>query len=39
VLRGGSWYFNDVIVRSAGRSGNVPDDWDDGFGFRCVRSQ
>ncbi|MFM7582684.1 MAG: SUMF1/EgtB/PvdO family nonheme iron enzyme, partial [Caldilinea sp.] len=40
VLRGGSWNFFDLVVRSAARSSSSPDFWsDDLFGFRCVRSQ
>jgi formylglycine-generating enzyme required for sulfatase activity len=39
VLRGGSWYYNDLGVRSAFRLVNNPDVWFDVFGFRCVRSQ
>jgi formylglycine-generating enzyme required for sulfatase activity len=38
VLRGGSWYGDDVIVRSAYRYGNTPDGIDNVVGFRCARS-
>jgi serine/threonine-protein kinase len=38
VLRGGSWYLNDVSVRSANRY-NGPVYWGSSSGFRCVRSQ
>jgi formylglycine-generating enzyme required for sulfatase activity len=40
VLRGGSWYDNDVFVRSAIRLDSGPDGWNYYYyGFRCVRSQ
>ncbi|MFM7584921.1 MAG: formylglycine-generating enzyme family protein, partial [Caldilinea sp.] len=39
VLRGGSWYLNDVSVRSADRLEGFPDYWVNFVGFRCVRSQ
>ncbi|MFM7583545.1 MAG: formylglycine-generating enzyme family protein, partial [Caldilinea sp.] len=38
VLRGGSWVDYDVDVRSANRTSNNPGNWDDDFGFWCVRS-
>jgi len=41
VLRGGSWYSLDGLVRSAYRGGDSPDDSGSygGYGFRCARSQ
>ena len=39
VVRGGSW-FNYVVgydARSTFRYNDSPDDWDNGYGFRCVR--
>jgi formylglycine-generating enzyme required for sulfatase activity len=38
VLRGGSWVSYDLNVRSAYRGSYLPVNWDDGYGFRCVRS-
>jgi formylglycine-generating enzyme required for sulfatase activity len=38
VLRGGSWYYNNVSVRSAGRYGYVPTNAVNLIGFRCSRS-
>ena len=38
VLRGGSWFYFEVIVRAAGRYGVEPGDEDIGDGFRCARS-
>ena len=38
VLRGGSWYLDDDLVRSAYRYVINPDYWDNYDGFRCVRS-
>ncbi|GIL15533.1 MAG: hypothetical protein BroJett039_07060 [Chloroflexota bacterium] len=37
VLRGGSWNYNRVNVRAAGRYYNTPDNRDSSFGFRCVQ--
>ena len=39
VLRGGSWYYYDNLVRSADRINVNPDGWFSNGGFRCVRSQ
>ncbi|MFM7175366.1 MAG: formylglycine-generating enzyme family protein, partial [Caldilinea sp.] len=39
VLRGGSWFVNDLDVRSARREHFPPDYWYYDRGFRCVRSQ
>jgi serine/threonine-protein kinase len=39
VLRGGSWFYYDDVVRAARRNIVLPDDWFDDSGFRCVRSQ
>ena len=36
VLRGGSWDFNPVVCRSAGRYGFAPGSIDDYVGFRVV---
>jgi formylglycine-generating enzyme required for sulfatase activity len=38
VLRGGSWDADREGVRSAVRTGGVPDDAYDNVGFRCVRT-
>lgn len=38
VMRGGSWIFLDIQVRSAGRGNVIPPFWDYDLGFRCVRS-
>ncbi len=38
VLRGGSWYFNPVRLRSAIRSWSVPDHQDYYVGFRVARA-
>jgi formylglycine-generating enzyme required for sulfatase activity len=38
VLRGGSWFFNQVFARSAYRFGLAPDFRDFNFGFRVVCS-
>jgi serine/threonine-protein kinase len=38
VLRGGSWYFDVNIVRSAYRYKYLPTEWFNNFGFRCARS-
>ena len=37
VLRGGSWLHNPGIVRSARRTGDLPDDRSNLIGFRVVR--
>jgi formylglycine-generating enzyme required for sulfatase activity len=37
VLRGGSWYFNAYVARTALRDGYSPGYVGYGFGFRCVR--
>jgi serine/threonine-protein kinase len=39
VLRGGSWYYYDDLVRSALRFDLSPGGWFSYGGFRCVRSQ
>ncbi len=36
VVRGGSWYFNEWLVRAANRLRGGPDYRDLDFGFRCV---
>ena len=36
VLRGGSWYDNPWVCRSAYRLGNFPDGRYDSIGFRVV---
>jgi formylglycine-generating enzyme required for sulfatase activity len=36
VLRGGSWYGSDVIMRSANRLKGVPDNRLNRYGFRCA---
>ncbi len=36
VYRGGSWYYNYWLIRSAFRLRYVPDDWDFNRGFRCA---
>ena len=38
VLRGGSWGYSVIVVRSALRNSYVPGTWYYEFGFRCVRS-
>ena len=38
VLRGGSWYSYDYLVRSAVRVRNDPAYSDNSIGFRCARS-
>ncbi|HIM28970.1 MAG TPA: hypothetical protein EYG57_05375, partial [Planctomycetes bacterium] len=38
VLRGGSWYDDSFICRSASRSGIAPDIRSDNLGFRVLRS-
>lgn len=38
VLRGGSWGSYGRYVRSANRNRNLPDRWNDFFGFRCATS-
>jgi formylglycine-generating enzyme required for sulfatase activity len=38
VLRGGSWYFIDYLVRSAYRVRFDPSDSINNIGFRCARS-
>jgi eukaryotic-like serine/threonine-protein kinase len=38
VLRGGSWYSNDLDVRSASRDRYDPTSPNDNIGFRCSRS-
>ncbi len=39
VLRGGSWYDDDVDdLRASSRAGGGPTDWSSRIGFRCVRS-
>ena len=38
VLRGGSWYRDDYLVRSARRDYVFPGLWIGDVGFRCVRS-
>ncbi len=37
VMRGGSWYVNPPMARSATRQLNSPDFQDDDFGFRVAR--
>jgi formylglycine-generating enzyme required for sulfatase activity len=36
VLRGGSFFYRDYIVRSANRGWTNPQDVSSGFGFRCA---
>ncbi|MFM7526936.1 MAG: formylglycine-generating enzyme family protein [Nodosilinea sp.] len=36
ILRGGSWYFDPVLCRSASRSRNAPNARVNSFGFRVV---
>ena len=36
VLRGGSFYYGDYIIRSANRGWNDPTGVGSGFGFRCA---
>ncbi len=39
VLRGGSWYSDDPWdLDAADRRRNVPDFWDNDYGFRCAKS-
>ena len=38
VLRGGSWFVTAWFLRSANRSGNVPDTRDMYYGFRVART-
>jgi len=39
VIRGGSWYDDYAdLLRASLRSGDDPDDHDDGLGLRCCRS-
>jgi len=38
VLRGGSWLYNDWVLRSANRFSNYPDYTSSNGGFRCARS-
>ncbi|KAF0106587.1 MAG: hypothetical protein FD146_2495 [Anaerolineaceae bacterium] len=38
VLRGGAWYYYDVLVRSANRNRDYPTSSDISVGFRCSRS-
>ncbi len=38
VVRGGSYFNNEKDARCAARSGDDPDLFDDGIGFRCVLS-
>jgi formylglycine-generating enzyme required for sulfatase activity len=38
VLKGGSWYFSDLGLRSAYRSAAAPDYTRPTIGFRCARS-
>jgi serine/threonine-protein kinase len=37
VLRGGSWNYNAILLRTAYRSLYTPDDRYSHFGFRCAR--
>ncbi len=37
VLRGGSWYLSDYLVRAAYRGWNEPATTNNSFGFRCAR--
>jgi serine/threonine-protein kinase len=37
VLRGGSWYINDFVVRASNRSVKKPDNQNFNIGFRCAR--
>ncbi|MBU1613593.1 SUMF1/EgtB/PvdO family nonheme iron enzyme [Patescibacteria group bacterium] len=39
VLRGGSWYEDPVYVSCASRGGSLPDARNNGYGFRCVRTE
>ncbi len=39
ALRGGSWYNSVSFLRCAARGNCLPVLWDDGIGFRVVRSQ
>ena len=38
VLRGGNWYFDAQLVRSASRGSCTPTGWHNGDGFRLVRN-
>ena len=38
VVRGGSWYYDRRLARCAVRLRFIPDDFDDGIGFRVVVS-
>jgi formylglycine-generating enzyme required for sulfatase activity/subtilisin family serine protease len=38
VIRGGSWYFNATLSRSAFRFGGTPDSRFNGLGFRLART-
>lgn len=38
VLRGGSWYYDEIIVRSASRGWKDPIYNDSNIGFRCAKS-
>jgi formylglycine-generating enzyme required for sulfatase activity len=38
VLRGGSWYGNPRILRTAYRIGNTPGGWGNDLGFRLART-
>ena len=37
VLRGGSWYGNTWLLRVSGRSGSLPSNVIDYYGFRCAQ--
>jgi formylglycine-generating enzyme required for sulfatase activity len=37
VVRGGSFFFSPVYLRSSGRVDDRPVNWDRNYGFRCVR--
>ena len=40
VVRGGSWYDNEAILRVSNRGRNFPDNWFiDFYGFRCMRPE
>ena len=39
VYRGGSWWSNPDLCRSAPRRNSVPSDRNDALGFRVARSQ
>jgi formylglycine-generating enzyme required for sulfatase activity len=38
VLRGGSWYYDPIYLRSAYRGRTLPDDRNDDVGFRVART-